>query len=287
MATATLDVHARRPDAPPRPDWTRHLLRWSVRILTATVWISATLFGLYILTGYVAEAALGNAATWNELFPRIHSPRSTAANIGIGTHFALGAVLLLLGPIQLIRSVRERWPRVHRWIGWLYAGSAIVTGLGGLTFILLRGTIGGPPMSIAFGTYGALVVLSAVQAVRLARARQLERHRRWAIRLFALAIGSWLYRMEYGFWFMTMGKGAGHTSSFDGWFDLIMNWWFFVPNLLLAEALIRARRQAAPPWLRASTAGVMVLATLFLALGTFFFTAMAWGPMILWRLGLG
>ena len=76
-------------------------------------------------------------------------------------------------------------------------------GLGGLAFILLQGTIGGPAMNAGFCLYGALTVIAALQTVRHARQRRFEIHRGWAIRLFALVIGSWLYRMDYGFYYFT------------------------------------------------------------------------------------
>jgi hypothetical protein len=64
-----------------------------------------------------------------------------------------------------------------------------------------------------------LMVLAALETVRHARQRCFDEHRAWAIRLFALTIGSWLYRMDYGFWWL-ITHGAGHTRSFDGAFDI-------------------------------------------------------------------
>ena len=70
-------------------------------------------------------------------------------------------------------------------------------------------------MDIGFGLYGALMVLAAIQTFRYARARSLSRHRTWALRLFALAIGSWLYRMDYGFWLL-LGGGRATPMIFTG-----------------------------------------------------------------------
>lgn len=266
--------------------WTTPALRWSVRALTAVVWASSAIFGIYIIAWFLGAVVAGTPAEWNESLPELYVPRSFAANLGIGVHFALGAVLLLLGPIQLMGRVRARWPRFHRWVGWIYAVSALVTGLGGLAFILTRGTIGGTTMDVGFGLYGALMVLAAVQTLRHAIARRLEIHRAWAIRLFALAIGSWLYRMDYGFWMLFAGR-LGHTSTFDGWFDVFMIFWFYVPNLIVAEAFIRARRPQASNLLKGATATVLTGASLFLLLATWFFTTEGWGPVIVARFGGG
>lgn len=272
--------------APPLPGASATALRWSIRALAATAWLSGGIFALFIVAHYFGALRAGMPELWNEILPGIHADDGRpAANIGIGLHFALGAVILLLGPIQLIGTVRRRWPRVHRWIGWTYATSSVLTGIGGLTFIALRGTVGGPIMSTAFAIYGVLMVVCGVETVRHAVARRFMVHRAWAIRLFALAIGSWLYRMDYGFWFLFAGS-LGHTDQFSGWFDYFMDFWFYVPNLLVAEIAIRAPRPTVAPAVRIGAAAVLAAATAFLLLATYFFTARAWGPAILWGFGL-
>lgn len=270
--------------SPPLPHLADTALRWSARALVATVWGSSAIFGIYILALFLGAIVAGTPEDWNTSLPGLYVERSLAANLGIGVHFALGAALLLLGPIQLMGSVRNRWPRFHRWTGWVYASSALLTGAGGLAFILARGTIGGATMDWGFGLYGALMIFTAVQTVRHAVARRIEVHRAWAIRLFALTIGSWLYRMDYGFWFLFAGS-EGHTASFDGWFDKVMIFWFYLPNLAVAELFIRARKGRAPVALKAAGAAALAGATAFLLLATWFFTTEGWGPVIVARFG--
>lgn len=269
-----------------RPVREGRLLRWAVRALALTSWISGAIFAAYILAFYIGAVAAGTPDDWNEVLPRLHERGSgAAANLGMGVHFALGAVLLLLGPVQLVESVRRRAPRVHRWIGWTYATSAALTGLGGLAFIALRGgtTVGGATMSFGFALYGALMVLAAVMAVRHAMARNLVVHRAWAIRLYALVIGSWLYRMDYGFWFL-FTDGLGHTEDFTGWFDKVMVFWFYVPNLAVAELAIRAGGWRPGGLARGLAIAVLAGTTAFLALATYSFTDGLWGPTIVERL---
>ena len=259
------------------------LLGWSGAALAAIAWLSAALFGAYIVIHYAGALADGTSEQWNMDLPGLFDARTPASTAGIALHFAAGGILLLLGPVQLLGGVRRRWPAFHRWSGRLYAGCALAAGLGGLTFILASGTIGGTAMNIGFAGYGALMVVAAVQTWRHARARRLpgrlEQHRAWAIRLFALAIGSWLYRMDYGFWFLATG-GAGHTANFQGWFDAIMDFAFYLPNLILAEAFIRARAAPGRPVLQLGAALVMAAASAFLALATWEFASLYWLPAI-------
>jgi hypothetical protein len=259
------------------------ILRWSARALVGVSWISAILFGLYIFAFYVGAISDGDLDQWNTHLPHLYDRHEMLATIGIATHFATGAILLLLGPVQLIGAVRRRVPRLHRWIGWLYAGTAFVTGLGGLVFIAREGTIGGVPMNLGFTLYGTLVVAAAVMAPWRARQRRFDAHRAWAIRLFALAIGSWLYRMDYGFWSMVAGK-AGHTHDFRGPFDIVMSFFFYIPNLVVAEIFIRAERLRADARAHLAAALALTCATLFLAVATYYFTVGYWAPPIIHRI---
>jgi Predicted membrane protein (DUF2306). len=268
-----------------RADTSARTLQWASRVLTATAWISAALFGLYILAFYAAALIDGNMAKWNESLPRLYESHTPAATAGIGIHFAAGGIILALGCIQFVASIRSRYPAAHRWIGRVYVTAAFLAGIGGLTFIAAKGTIGGTTMDVGFGLYGVLTAAAAVETYRHARARRLDNHRAWAMRLFALAIGSWLYRMEYGFWFL-LADGAGHLKDFSGPFDQLMAFFFYVPNLLVVEALLRAPRASLPTAARWTVTAVFGGATLFLLLGTYYFTKLYWGPAILARLGL-
>ncbi|MBI1339100.1 DUF2306 domain-containing protein [bacterium] len=268
----------------PGSDWTAAALRMSAIALVGVVWISSAIFGLYILAWYVGAIPANTLEDWNHTLPRLYEAATPAASAGIGLHFLAGAVLLLLGPIQLIGEVRRRAPTLHRWIGRIYAGSALLAGVGGLAFIAIKGTVGGWVMSVAFASYGALMVLAAAQTVRHAIARRIEVHRAWAIRLFALAIGSWLYRMGYGFWFLFAGE-TGHTDDFRGWFDYVMNFAFFVPPLIVAELVVRARREETTRAGRALALTGVSAGAAFIALATFFFTLYGWGPAIAVRFG--
>ncbi|GAB4021830.1 DUF2306 domain-containing protein [Spirosoma koreense] len=257
----------------------KQTLRWSSVLLVTTVWVSAGLFGLYILAFYASAFYAGNMARWNQVLPRLYEQSTAGATTGIGLHFAAGGIILVLGSIQLIDAVRVRFPALHRWIGRLYVLACLLAAIGGLAFIAVKGTIGGTAMNIGFSLYGILMFVCAIQTYRSAVARQLVSHRKWALRLYALAIGSWLYRMDYGFWLL-LTDGLGHTRTFSGPFDSVMAFFFYIPNLLVVEILIRASQYKASPLFRFAASLVFLLATGFLLLGTYYFTLYYWGPAI-------
>jgi hypothetical protein len=81
-----------------------------------------------------------------------------------------------------------------------------------------------------------------------------------------------------------IANGAGHTATFDGPFDVVMAFFFFVPNLMVAEIFIRAPQLLwTRPAARLGAALAFCGASAFLALGTYYFTAYHWGPQIMKR----
>jgi hypothetical protein len=267
------------PSPPPPTPRASAAVRWSSRALVVATWLSGAIFGAYILVHYGGAIVTGDLHDWNARLGGLYDPATPLATIGIGLHFAAGGILLLVGPLQFLAPIRARMPAVHRWVGRLYTVAAMLVGAGGLVYLVAHRAIGGTPMSIGFGLYGAAVVLAGAQTLRHARARNLASHRAWAIRLYALTVGSWLYRMDYGFWVL-LADGAGHTRSFDGAFDLVMDFFFYVPNLAIAELIIRGRARHAGKSLRHVAVVAVTLATVVVLVGTYFFARYEWGPAI-------
>lgn len=261
------------------------LMNFTRKALVVTVWSSAFLFGLYILAFYFMALFGGDMNNWNKVLPGLYDPQKSTATVGIGIHFAAGGIILILGCIQLIGSFRKKYPAAHRWIGRVYIAASLLAGLGGLVFIFIQGTVGGTVMNIGFSLYGILMIICATETIRHAMAKRFELHRAWAIRLFALAIGSWLYRMDYGFWFL-LANGYGHTDQFNGGFDYFMDFFFYLPNLAIAEIYIGRQKILKTPAARIVASIGLLLATGFLFLGTFFFTTHLWGPAILSLVGI-
>jgi hypothetical protein len=195
------------------------------------------------------SVALGARGLGQDLtgLSRLYHPGDRVATLAIFAHMVAGGAITLLAPLQLIPVLRWRWPGLHRALGRLIVVAGLVAGLGGLIYIARQGTIGGPLMSVGFALYGALLLLAAGQALRHARARRFDRHQEWALRLFVLAMGSWIYRVHYGIWAALTG-GAGSTPAFDGPFDQVQVFAFYLPYLALLEVLIRRRRAQGAGW---------------------------------------
>ncbi|WP_085793337.1 DUF2306 domain-containing protein [Roseivivax jejudonensis] len=162
-------------------------------------------------------------------------------NVLIFGHMVAGALVTLLAPVQLLPVTRRRDPRVHRVLGYVTLSAAALTGVFGLLYIALKGTIGGPLMSAGFALYGALLLLAAANTAYHALDKDRARHRAWALRLTVLALGSFLYRLHYWVWYAATG-GAGSTEAFTGPFDLFNFTGFYLPYLVLLELWLRQER---------------------------------------------
>lgn len=214
--------------------------------MTVRTWITTTLLLLLALntTWFVWHSARlgfdGLASDEPREVSRVFFPGALLVNLAIASHMIAGAVLTIAAPIQALPFLRRKWPLWHRRLGYTLFGLALITGFGGLLYIALKGTVGGPWMSFWFAVYGAALIASATGTVYFATKRDWSRHFAWATRLVVLAVGSWIYRMHYGIWYASTG-GIETNENFTGLFDKVQVFAFFVPYLLVAEILLRRR----------------------------------------------
>lgn len=89
-------------------------LRWSAMLLVAVTRISASLFGIYIVSIFGGAALRESPEQWNTSLPALFDRAGMAGTVAIGAHFVAGGLLLLFGPVQLIGSVRRAAPALHR-----------------------------------------------------------------------------------------------------------------------------------------------------------------------------
>lgn len=219
------------------------LIRWTGRFFYLAALAGLGIFGTYILLRG-SGATFKNFEQWHELVAGLSMPTASVwiANLGIGMHFVMGTILVLAWPILLSARIRARHRAVHRWTGRVYVSAGFLAGIGGMSFILTHGAYI-RAASIAFGIWGAVLMLSAVMAYVHARAKRFDLHRAWAIRLFAMVLGSWVFDLEFRAWSdLTGGIGISENQT-PGVFDYALLYLFFVPNLLVAEFFIRNKHK--------------------------------------------
>jgi hypothetical protein len=96
----------------------------------------------------------------------------------------------------------------------------------------------GQSMDVALGVYSVSMRICAEETYQQAAICQNYklRHTLWSWRLYGLEIGSWLYRILYGFILGVHGSSQWSTLDLNGPVDKLMNCWaFFAPTLVVVD----------------------------------------------------
>ncbi|MEO6068764.1 MAG: DUF2306 domain-containing protein [Gemmatimonadota bacterium] len=103
-------------------------------------------------------------------------------------HVIPGALFLAFAPLQFRRRFRDRHRTIHRWTGRLLLGLLLLSTIPALRFAI-GSPFAGAAETVLIVIIAGLVLNSAVRAWVAIRRGEVDRHRRWMIRLFALALG--------------------------------------------------------------------------------------------------
>ena len=155
-----------------------------------------------------------------------------AHKLTIYLHVFSAAVALSLGPFQFSSRLRSRHLSLHRWIGRCYLGVGVfVGGIAGLCSALFA--YGGVPARAGFACLAVAWLYTGLRAYLAIRRREIESHRRWMTRNFALTFAAVTLRI-----YLPSSQVLG--IAFEAAYPVIA-WICWVPNLLAAETLIVAR----------------------------------------------
>jgi uncharacterized membrane protein len=151
-------------------------------------------------------------------------------------HMAPGLLFMLLGPFQFVRSLRNRRPALHRWMGRIFLVCGLIVGITALV-MGPQMAIGGTTETAATMVFATLLLVSLTQAYLAIRRRQIARHREWMIRAFAIGLAVSTVRPIVGVFFAT--RAITHLTVHD--FFGIAFWIGFTLHLAAAEVWIRWR----------------------------------------------
>lgn len=153
------------------------------------------------------------------------------------THIVAGSVTLLLGPWQFSRRLRTRNLSLHRWLGRIYLLAVAIASLAGFGSALF--SIGGVATHFGFGILAVLWFFTGWLSYRSVRDGRIEEHRQWMIRNFSLSLAAVALRMYLPFMLFAM-----HWPFLRAYVPI--SWLCWVPNLIVAEWIIRHRLPVAP-----------------------------------------
>jgi uncharacterized membrane protein len=186
---------------------------------------------LLLLAIFPVLVSLGYLTMNPDNFSFANQKATYTAHLAMLMMHILGAMLaILIGPFQFLPGIRKgRWLKVHRWLGRTYMLSILFGGLGGL--YMAQFAYGGIISRLGFGTLAILWLYSGYRAYRYIRNKEIEQHRQWIIRNYALTFAGVMLRIWVP---LTTGMGADFTTAY-----VIIAWACWVPNLFVAEWIIR------------------------------------------------
>lgn len=231
-----------------------------------------------ILAHYGRRTLAGDPAGWNDK-PLIKGYVSGdhAGNVMFAVHVLLAAVVTLGGLLQLVPAIRRRAPALHRWNGRLFFVLAYVMAAGGLWLTWVRHTYLSLISAVSVSINGVLILLCATLAWRMAVARNVDAHRRWALRAFLVVNGVWFLRVAIMAWVLASGGGLGMNRTLSGPADVVLQLGSYLVPLAVLEAYLRGQSSTKPAIKRFVAVLVLVM-TLVTGGGIVGAIAFMWGP---------
>ena len=143
--------------------------------------------------------------------------------------------------------------------------AALASSVSALYLVLIRGgLIGDFSQHMGVVLNAVLIIVFAVMALRYALARELVRHRRWALRLFLAVSGVWFFRVGVFFWILiNRGPVGFDPDRFVGPVLTFLSFAQYLLPLAVLELYMRARDRGGmtAKYAMAVTLGVLTLVT--------------------------
>lgn len=190
---------------------------------------------------FLAIGVAGYAAVAYSLFPLgalVHPDMKLAFQAhaaGIYTHIFASLAALALGPFQFFTRGRAKYVRAHRWSGRAYLLVGVLLG-GSAGLYMAQFAFGGLIARTGFALLAMSWLATGFMAYRAIRRHDIDNHRRWMIRNFALTLAAVSLRI-----YLPLGMVAGF--KFEDIYPLIA-WLCWIPNLLIAEWILVAKNNA-------------------------------------------
>jgi uncharacterized membrane protein len=146
-------------------------------------------------------------------------------------HMLGGALASLIGPFQFLPSMRRRYPRAHVWVGRAYLTCVAGGALAGL--YLSPGSYAANTFGIAFILLALAWLYTGAKAWLAIRARDVQTHRRWMIRNYALTYSAVTLRIQMP---LLMLAGMSPVLALN-----VVGWTCWVPTLIGVEWWMRRR----------------------------------------------
>src|SRR6266705_1977259 len=252
-------------------------LKASARFWFVVTVIGQLAFAFAIASFFGLTALRGDFHGWSKFITHGYVRADTIGNLAVAMHVASAAIIMLAGAVQLVPGVRNHFPAFHRWNGRIYMLTVVTLTMAGLYMTWIRGSVGGALQHL-ISTLGAVLIwLCASMALRYARARDFKTHRRWALRFFLVASGSWFFRLMFFLYMLVFGPVALDPATLQGPLLTSISVAQYLIPLAVLEVYLRAKDRGSAPG-RLATAGGLFVLTLAMGAGIFAVSMAIWVP---------
>jgi uncharacterized membrane protein len=206
--------------------WGARLGRLGFQVLMASgVWLMLSASTSYFELGnahpfFLEKLPLAHPTLWlTALY--VHVPSAL---------FALPACLVLL-----VRRVRARWPRLHRWLGRV-AGALVLFAVVPSGMYLAWFAQGGLVSTLGFSLTGAITFVAMSRSIRAARAGDFRAHRRFSTHVVA--------QLSVAVFSRFLLVAAEEAELYGEWVYVTALWFPVVACAAVAELSTAARRSS-------------------------------------------
>ena len=151
-------------------------------------------------------------------------------------HITFGGLSLITGWSQFSTRIRRNRINLHRRLGQLYLLCVILSGTAGLYLAFFA--TGGIVAQLGFGGLAISWLTTAILAYTSVRRGQIDAHQNWMIRCYALAFAAVTLRV-----YLPLSGFVFHLDFITSY--RVIAWMCWVPNLIVAELIIRRIRKSA------------------------------------------
>lgn len=168
---------------------TRRAFRsWFPPLFLFAVGLGALLFASTFLLLPSSQLAAGAADLNGPDYARTQLPAFDRNPLLVHGHATLGVALLLLAPFQFWQGLRNRFPLVHRSMGYVTASCLILLAVTGLAVSIVY-PFAGPAGMLPNLVWMTGILVCVGMAITRIRKRDVARHQAWMTRAIAMTLG--------------------------------------------------------------------------------------------------
>lgn len=199
------------------------------QLLQGFLWAVLAFFSLYL--GVITFAYLSFRTDIGFLLAKQEFISDKAWMVAFYIHISSSILVVFTGPFQFVKALRNKFLRLHRVLGKIYVGAILFLAAPSGFYMALYAN-GGVGAQIGFTILSLLWFVFTYWAYKSIKAKKISAHKKWMIRSYALSFSAITLRLYVPI--LSLGFGLEHDFVL-----IITSWVNWIPNLLVAEWIIR------------------------------------------------